>query len=57
MVKPKGGLGVRRRQPDLLMVLAFTLGLAVIITTYGGRLLNGLDVHAHPFHRDLTHSN
>ena len=48
---------MRRRQPDLLIILTFTLGLAVIITTYGGRLLNGWDVQAYPFHKDRLHSD
>ena len=40
---------VRHQKPDLLVVLTALLGLAILLTTFGGRLLNELDVEAQPY--------
>lgn len=44
---------MRSRKPDLLIVLAMVLALGVVVTTYGGGLLGGLDVEAQPFHKAM----
>jgi hypothetical protein len=43
-----GGLDVRYRKPDLLLVLTLVLGLGVLITSYGGELLERMGIHAAP---------
>ena len=40
---------MRHQKPDLLVVLTALLGLAILLTTFGGRLLNELDVEAQPY--------
>lgn len=48
---------MRRNRPDLLVVLTVLLGLAVLLTTYGGRLLEELDVEAQPSYKTLLENS